>query len=146
MHVLAPVFRARVHLIRAISATEHDRLLIRSALVEARAGSIVPPVCAACALADICQGTACAIAQQAACLRASGVEACADTRVGTAAAVIASTAEQSPNTLIAMATHGYTGIERWQLGSIADQVLHATTTPLSWCAPSTMRIKLSQTD
>jgi len=42
VQVLAPVLRARVHLIRAISATEHDRLLMRSALVEARAGSIVP--------------------------------------------------------------------------------------------------------
>ena len=42
VQVLAAVFRARVHLIRAISATEHDRLLMRSALAEARAGSIVP--------------------------------------------------------------------------------------------------------
>ena len=120
VHVLASVFRARVHLIRAISATEHDRLLMRSALVEARTGAIVPPVCAACAMADICQGTECAIAQQAACLRASGVEAYADTRVGTAAAVIATTAEQSPDTLIAMATHRCTGLRRWALGSTAD--------------------------
>ncbi len=29
-----------------------------------------------------------------------------------------------------MATHGYTGIERWRIGSVANQVLHATTTPL----------------
>jgi nucleotide-binding universal stress UspA family protein len=141
VRLLAPVFQARVHLIRAISATEHDRLLMRSALVEAGAGSIVPPVCAACAMADICQGTECAIAQQAACLRASGVEAYADTRVGTAAAVIATTAEQSPNTLIAMATHGRTGLRRWALGSTADTLLHTTSIPLflvrgDRCAPA----------
>jgi nucleotide-binding universal stress UspA family protein len=29
-----------------------------------------------------------------------------------------------------MATHGYSGLKRWVLGSIADKVLHATTTPL----------------
>jgi nucleotide-binding universal stress UspA family protein len=130
VQLLAPVFRARVHLLRAISATEHDRLLMRSALVGAGAGSIVPPVCAACAMADICQGTECAIAQQAACLRASGVEAYADTRVGTAAAVIAGTAGQSPDTLIAMATHGRTGLRRWALGSTADTLLHTTSIPL----------------
>jgi nucleotide-binding universal stress UspA family protein len=32
--------------------------------------------------------------------------------------------------LIVMATHGYGGLKRWALGSIADKVLHATTTPL----------------
>lgn len=130
VQLLAPVFRARVHLIRAISATEHDRLRMRSALVEARAGSIVPPVCAACAMADICQGTECAIAQQAACLRASGVEAYADTGVGAAAAVIAANAEQWPDSLIAMATHGRTGLRRWALGSTTDTLLHTTSIPL----------------
>ena len=131
VQLLAPVFRARVHLIRAISATEHDRLLMRSALVEARSWArsfrqYVLPV----RMADMCQGTECAIAQQAACLRASGVEAYADTRVGTAAAVIATTAEQSPDTLIAMATHGHTGLRRWAFGSTADTLLHTTSIPL----------------
>jgi nucleotide-binding universal stress UspA family protein len=32
--------------------------------------------------------------------------------------------------LIVMATHGYSGLKRWALGSVADKVLHATTTPL----------------
>jgi nucleotide-binding universal stress UspA family protein len=29
-----------------------------------------------------------------------------------------------------MATHGYGGVKRWVLGSVAKTVLHATTTPL----------------
>ena len=32
--------------------------------------------------------------------------------------------------MIVMATHGRGGLRRWALGSIADKVLHATTTPL----------------
>jgi nucleotide-binding universal stress UspA family protein len=32
--------------------------------------------------------------------------------------------------LIVMATHGYSGLKRWALGSVADKVLHATQTPL----------------
>ncbi len=31
---------------------------------------------------------------------------------------------------IVMATHGYGGLQRWALGSVADKVLHATTIPL----------------
>jgi nucleotide-binding universal stress UspA family protein len=29
-----------------------------------------------------------------------------------------------------MATHGYGGLRRWALGSVADQVLHASRLPL----------------
>jgi nucleotide-binding universal stress UspA family protein len=32
--------------------------------------------------------------------------------------------------LIAMATHGYSGFQRWTLGSVTDRVLHATRLPL----------------
>lgn len=32
--------------------------------------------------------------------------------------------------LIVMATSGTSGLRRWALGSVADKVLHATTTPL----------------
>jgi nucleotide-binding universal stress UspA family protein len=32
--------------------------------------------------------------------------------------------------LIVMATHGYTGVQRWTLGSVADKVLHGTNIPL----------------
>ena len=39
-------------------------------------------------------------------------------------------AERSPDTLIAMSTHGRSGVARWALGSVADKVLHATSGPL----------------
>ena len=34
------------------------------------------------------------------------------------------------NTLIAMATHGRSGVDRWLLGSVAEKVLRVTTNPL----------------
>lgn len=49
---------------------------------------------------------------------------------GHAAEVIVDEAEQREVDLIVMATHGYSGLRRWALGSVADKVLHATTTPL----------------
>jgi nucleotide-binding universal stress UspA family protein len=46
-----------------------------------------------------------------------------------AEAIIDEAARQHAD-LIVMATHGYSGLKRWALGSVADKVLHATTTPL----------------
>jgi nucleotide-binding universal stress UspA family protein len=50
--------------------------------------------------------------------------------VGHAAEAIVDEAVRREVDLIVMATHGYGGLKRWALGSIADKVLHATTTPL----------------
>jgi nucleotide-binding universal stress UspA family protein len=47
----------------------------------------------------------------------------------TAEAIIDEAARQSVN-LVVIATHGYSGLKRWALGSVTDKVLHAATTPL----------------
>jgi nucleotide-binding universal stress UspA family protein len=49
---------------------------------------------------------------------------------GPAAEAIVEKAAERNVDLIVMATHGYSGIKRWTLGSVADKVLHAATTPL----------------
>jgi nucleotide-binding universal stress UspA family protein len=49
---------------------------------------------------------------------------------GEPAEVIVETAAQRHVDLIVMATHGYSGIRRWALGSVADKVMHAARTPL----------------
>jgi nucleotide-binding universal stress UspA family protein len=46
--------------------------------------------------------------------------------VGHPAEVIVDRAAAVPDTLIAMTTHGRSGIQRWLLGSVAEKVLHAT--------------------
>ena len=53
-------------------------------------------------------------------------------------------AEGSPvgaSDLIAMTTHGYTGIHKWTMGSIAERVLHATKLPLLLTRPADMVTK-----
>ncbi len=40
--------------------------------------------------------------------------------------------------VIAMATHGYTGVQRWALGSITERVLHASRLPLLVVRPEGM--------
>jgi nucleotide-binding universal stress UspA family protein len=50
--------------------------------------------------------------------------------VGYAAEQIVTVAARYQVDLIVMATHGYSGLKRWALGSVADKVLHAAPTPL----------------
>jgi nucleotide-binding universal stress UspA family protein len=49
---------------------------------------------------------------------------------GAAEEVILESAGQHSATLIAMATHGRSGVKRWLLGSVAEKVLRATANPL----------------
>lgn len=46
-----------------------------------------------------------------------------------AEAIVSETSRRAVD-MIVMATHGYGGVKRWALGSVADNVLHATPTPL----------------
>ncbi|HWQ15114.1 MAG TPA: universal stress protein, partial [Roseiflexaceae bacterium] len=63
-------------------------------------------------------------------LAEQGVEVGTEVRCGPPAEVIVETAEGEHVALIAMATHGYSGLKRWALGSTADKVVHATGTPV----------------
>jgi nucleotide-binding universal stress UspA family protein len=52
------------------------------------------------------------------------------TLVGDPAEVIIEKASEEEGTLLAMSTHGRSGIQRWYLGSVADKVLHASKSPM----------------
>jgi nucleotide-binding universal stress UspA family protein len=54
---------------------------------------------------------------------------------GDPAEAIVSEASRRAVDVIVMATHGYGGVKRWTLGSVADSVLHATPTPLLLVRP-----------
>ncbi|MFQ5917795.1 MAG: universal stress protein, partial [Candidatus Binatia bacterium] len=63
-------------------------------------------------------------------LRKDGLTVSSIVHEGYPASFIVSEAEREPATLIAMSTHGRSGITRWMLGSVSDKVLQAVTTPL----------------
>ncbi|MDW8144756.1 MAG: universal stress protein [Roseiflexaceae bacterium] len=67
---------------------------------------------------------------EAASLRAEVPRVTTQVMIGYPAEVIVDEAREMEVNLIVMATHGYSGLRRWALGSVADKVLHATTTPL----------------
>lgn len=67
----------------------------------------------------------------------SGIVAVEHTvELGNPAGMIVDLAAEHPGTLIAMATHGYSGAQRWLLGSVAEKVLHATKNDLLVVRPA----------
>jgi nucleotide-binding universal stress UspA family protein len=70
------------------------------------------------------------LAPQVEALRAAGADASFDVRLGAPADLIVETCERDKPALVAIATHGYSGIKRWALGSIADKLVHAVHMPV----------------
>jgi nucleotide-binding universal stress UspA family protein len=68
-------------------------------------------------------------------LAAAGIEASVAVTAGDPAAEIVRYAAQEGVDLLALATHGRSGLQRWAHGSVADAVLHATSTPLLLVRP-----------
>jgi nucleotide-binding universal stress UspA family protein len=63
-------------------------------------------------------------------LRAEGFQAASEVRAGVPYRSIAECAEAAPEPLIVMATHGYGGLRRWAVGSVADKVIQAARVPV----------------
>ncbi len=63
-------------------------------------------------------------------LEGSGINPRTEVKIGDAAAEIIKFADEVNADLVAMSTHGRSGISRWNLGSVASKVLHAGSTPL----------------
>lgn len=75
------------------------------------------------------------LGEKAAELRRSGLTVDSKVLSGYAASSIIRYAEQLPDSLLVMSTHGRTGVERWVLGSVADRVLRASTCPVLLARP-----------
>ena len=66
----------------------------------------------------------------AASLRSNGIDVKTMVSVGNAAEEIINAADKTGANLIAMSTHGYSGVKRWAIGSVADKVLHIANIPV----------------
>jgi len=62
--------------------------------------------------------------------RGLGVTSSAMVREGRPSTVLLETAEQDGCTLLAVATHGRSGVTRWIFGSVAEELLHTSSVPL----------------
>ncbi|MCH9017073.1 MAG: universal stress protein [Chloroflexi bacterium] len=62
--------------------------------------------------------------------KTAGMEITYAAHEGDAVSHIVDEADKSPDSLVAMSTHGRSGVTRWVLGSVTDKVLHATKNPM----------------
>jgi nucleotide-binding universal stress UspA family protein len=70
-------------------------------------------------------------------LQADGVRRVSSIAIeGDAAGEIIDLARKTPNNLIAMSTHGRSGIQRWVLGSVAEKVIQHSGDPVLVVRPS----------
>jgi len=71
-------------------------------------------------------------------LQGHGISANYDILIGNPAAEIIAYARKNKVDLIAMSTHGRTGLARWVLGSVTDKVLHGARMPMWLVRPQKM--------
>jgi nucleotide-binding universal stress UspA family protein len=70
-------------------------------------------------------------------LRAAGVERITSVPIdGDAAEVIIDLAQKTPKSLVAMCTHGRSGVGRWVLGSVAEKVIQYSRDPVLLVRPA----------
>lgn len=127
VRLLAPLLHAKIHLLRVIAEAEGD------ALVDSIMGHGVPLRYRERqhhALDMERQQAESYLASHVALLQAAGLDADAEVCDGQPAQTIIEIADREHVRLIVMATHGYSGLRRWALGSVAAKVVRATTTPV----------------
>jgi nucleotide-binding universal stress UspA family protein len=69
-------------------------------------------------------------------LQDEGVKVTGITREGAATEKILEAAEDTHADMIAMSTHGYSGVQRWLMGSIADRVVRYSHIPVMLIHPN----------
>jgi nucleotide-binding universal stress UspA family protein len=86
-------------------------------------------------LVHVCEGTGCAVEvpqmrKAYDLLHQAGISADPMMKQGDAATQILETCRETGADLIAMTTHGHSGLSRWVLGSVAEKVLRAASVPM----------------
>ena len=124
VRALAPAFGARVELLRTYQNLGYE-LAPQDEADSASITAALEPVAAR--LHNQAEDY---LERVAGSLRELGIATDIAVRSGPAADHIINEANEVEGTLVAMSTHGRTGLGRWIMGSVTDRVLHTTAAPL----------------
>jgi len=129
---LARLLEARICLLRVVAESEDNGLLADTIVATYGVGAPLAAQQArqAHSLELLNQNAERYLESHAALLNAAGLDVVVDVRYGRAADVIVEAALNQHVALIALASHGYSGLKRWALGSVADNLVHATSIPV----------------
>jgi nucleotide-binding universal stress UspA family protein len=133
---MATLMPSTIHLLHVVSEADRYHLLFDDPYnfgepsLPATPGAATQQATVATSWDILRQNATTYLSEQAERLNAAGFHAEYEIRLGDAPEVIAETAANTRANMIAMATHGYSGLRRWALGSVTDKVLHITNTPM----------------
>ena len=126
---------SKIHLLHVVSDVDRYHLLFDNPYGDGEpavstAATATQPATVATSWDVLRENATLYLSQQAERLNAAGYQADYEVQLGYAPEIIAETAGRIGANLIAMATHGYSGLRRWALGSVTDKVLHISNTPM----------------
>ncbi|HEU5102902.1 MAG TPA: universal stress protein [Roseiflexaceae bacterium] len=132
VRILAPLLHAKVSLLRVVTDAPDDDLLAESlgAVYEMHDPLAIPRERQQHTQEILRQNAERYLEAHAEQLRAAGLDVTVEIQCGPAAEVIVEAAQGQHVTMIVIATHGYGGLKRWALGSVADKVIHAASAPV----------------
>jgi len=130
--LLAPILTARVHLLSVVTDEQRQHLIARYAATPPGEGERYEMEWdwQRRAQSQLCFAAEGYLIGQAQLLRTAGLHVTYEVTSGAPVECIIDAAANEPEALIAMATHGYSGLRRWTLGSVADKVVQNATTPV----------------
>ncbi|HET9222672.1 MAG TPA: universal stress protein [Roseiflexaceae bacterium] len=129
---LATILAAQIQLLRVVSDADKEALLAHEdvLLARGRGPALTRQARERRAWQQLTTHAESYLAEQAAQLNAIGMAVAAEVRTGYPAEMIVHFAAERRSDLIVMATHGYSGVTRWLLGSVADKVVQAAMVPV----------------
>jgi nucleotide-binding universal stress UspA family protein len=111
-------------------------ILLRVALTPDEGVFIHNPALAKTIIKEIEEETEDYMEAEVAKLKQEGIRVSGITRDGFVPDTILDVAEETHADVIAMSTHGRTGVKRWLLGSVADRIVHYSHVPVMLIHPN----------
>ncbi|MFP4435789.1 MAG: universal stress protein [Chloroflexaceae bacterium] len=132
VQMLATLLSARIHLLRVISDVDRDHMLSSDSLLLYDMGHAreMAHERTQRVWAMLQEHAVTYLEAQAQPLRHAGFDVTTEVRIGMPSEQIVRVAARESVTLMVMATHGYSGLRRWALGSVTDKVVQTTQTPV----------------
>ena len=133
----SPVAEAVLPHAEALAKAENAELIIlRVPIIPAGEYIALDPVVAYTVRRDVREEAATYVTKTVNTLKKEDIKVTGLTREGSVPDVILEVAEETHADMIAMSTHGLTGVKRWLMGSVADKIVHHAHIPVILIHPN----------
>lgn len=133
----SPIAEAVLPHAEALAKAESAELIIlRVPNIPAGEYIALDPLVASTIRKDIREEAAKYVTKTVDALKKDNIKVTGITKEGSVPDIILEVAEETHADMIAMSTHGRTGVKRWLMGSVADKIIHHTHIPVMLIHPN----------